>query len=91
MLIAFVSFFLGVFFAPLVRPLMRPFAAEVMKLFVTATYEVRSAAARAKEEIEDAIATAEAERAAKQSAAPPSDAHADSTKTEPSKSSADGV
>ena len=91
MLIAFVSFFLGVFFAPLVRPLMRPFAAEVMKLFVTATYEVRSAAARAMEEIEDAVATAEAERAAKQSAAPPGDVRADAPKAEPNKSNTDGV
>lgn len=69
MLTALISFFLGVFLAPVVRPLMRPFAVEVMKLFVTATHEVRTAAAKVKEEVEDAVAATEAERAAKQAAA----------------------
>jgi hypothetical protein len=69
MLTALISFLLGVFFAPLVRPMMRPLALEIMKLFVSASYEVRSAAAKMKEEVEDAVAATEAERAAKQAVA----------------------
>lgn len=91
MLTAILCFFLGVFLAPVVRPLMRPLAAEVMKFFVTATYEVRSAAARAREEMEDAVAAAEAERAAKQSAATAGNVKADASKAEPNKSSSDGA
>lgn len=92
MLTAIFCFFLGVFLAPVVRPLMRPFAAEVMKLFVAATYEVRSAAARAKEEMEDAVAAAEAERAAKRSTAnAPDSAQADAPKAEPKKAGVDGA
>jgi hypothetical protein len=69
MLTALISFLLGVFFAPVVRPMMRPLALEIMKLFVSASNEVRSAAAKMKEEVEDAVAATEAERAAKQAAA----------------------
>jgi hypothetical protein len=95
MLTAIFFFFLGVFLAPVVRPLLRPFATEVMKFFVTVTYELRTAAARAREEMEDAVAAAEAERAAKQSAATAgntqSDASKDASKAEPNKSSLDGA
>lgn len=79
MLTALISFFLGVFLAPVVRPLVRPLALEVMKLFVSASYEIRSAAAKMKEEVEDAVAATEAERAAKQATA------AQSAKPEPPK------
>ena len=66
MLIAFFCFFLGVFFAPLIRPLARPFFAEVIKLFVMATHEVQMTVAKVKEDMEDTVATAQAERAAKE-------------------------
>ena len=84
MLTALISFFLGVFLAPMVRPLIRPFVAEVLKLFVTATHEVRTAVAKVKEEVEDAVAATEAERAAKH-AAPAQDTQTqtDAPKREP--------
>lgn len=66
MLTAFFCFFLGVFFAPLIRPLARPFLAEVVKLFVMATHEVQKTVAKVKEDMEDTVATAQAERAAKE-------------------------
>ncbi len=83
MLTGLICFFVGVFMAPIIRPLLRPFATEVMKLFITATYEVRSAAAKVKEEMEDAVAAAHAERAAKQRAAAEEVPAADTTKREP--------
>lgn len=91
MLTAILCFILGVFLAPVVRPLMRPLVAEVMKFFVTVTYEVRSAAARAKEEMDDAVAAAEAERAGKQSTSTAANVQADLSNTELKKAGLDGM
>jgi hypothetical protein len=91
MLTAIFCFFLGVFFAPLIRPLARPFFSEVVKLFVMATHEVRMTVAKVKEDMEDTVATAQAERAAKErdraestsAATPPGAAGAGNPKSEP--------
>jgi len=61
----FFGFLLGLFFAPVVRPLLRPMFVELVKLTMTSWYEGQRMSAKVREEVEDAIAQAEAERAAK--------------------------
>jgi len=64
-LIALTCFFLGVFFAPAVKPLLRPFFLEIVKVIVSLANEIKVASAKMKEEVDDAVATANAERQAK--------------------------
>jgi hypothetical protein len=58
-------FFLGVFFAPAVKPLLRPFFLEIVKVIVSLLNEIKFASAKMKEEMDDAVAAANAERQAK--------------------------
>ncbi|GMV23946.1 MAG: DUF5132 domain-containing protein [Vicinamibacterales bacterium] len=62
MLTAIVSFLLGVFLAPVVRPLFRPVFVELVKVSILTADEARRAAARVREDMEDAVAEAGAER-----------------------------
>jgi|LakMenEpi03Aug12_release.lakeMendotaPanAssembly.Ray.scaffolds.fasta_scaffold05685_16 hypothetical protein len=64
MLIAIVSFLAGLFFAPILRPFLKPLFMETVKVAYLATEEVKRAAAKAKEDMADAVATAEAEQKA---------------------------
>lgn len=64
-LTALACFFLGVFFAPAVKPLLRPFFLEIIKVLVSIINEIKVASAKMKEEVDDAVATANAERQAK--------------------------
>ena len=54
------SFFLGVFLAPVVRPLFKPLFVEIVKLVISASQELKTASVRVKEEVEDAVAEANA-------------------------------
>ena len=51
-------FFLGVFFAPAVKPLLRPFFLEIVKVIVSLLTEIKFASAKMKEEMDDAVAAA---------------------------------
>lgn len=81
MLSIFFGFLLGLFFAPVVRPLLRPMFVELVKVSMTSWYEGRRISAKVREEVEDAIAQAEAEQAAKARAA--AAAHADAAAAPP--------
>lgn len=59
MLIAFFSFLAGIFFAPILRPLIKPFFIEIIKFSYSAVEEAKKATAKAKEDLADAVATAE--------------------------------
>lgn len=79
MLTNILMFFLGVLLAPVVRPLLRPLFVEMVRAGVQTVDEVKRLSAQAREGVEDAVAEAEAERAAKarqaaaaQAAPPPS-------------------
>ena len=52
LLTAVVSFLLGVFFAPVVRPMFRPMMLEIMKAWIVASDEARRATAQAREDME---------------------------------------
>ena len=61
LLTAVVSFLLGVFFAPVVRPMFRPMMLEIMKAWIVASDEARRATAQAREDMEDIAEEARAE------------------------------
>jgi predicted lipid-binding transport protein (Tim44 family) len=82
----FFGFLLGLFFAPVVRPLLRPMFVELVKLTMTSWYEGRRMSAKVREEVEDAIAQAEAEQAAK--ARTQAAAHADAAAAPPAPAAA---
>lgn len=86
MLSIFFGFLLGLFFAPVVRPLLRPMFVELVKLTMTSWYEGRRMSAKVREEVEDAIAQAEAEQAAK--ARTQAAAHADAAAAPPAPAAA---
>jgi len=65
MLTNIVMFFLGVLLAPVIRPLLRPIFVELVRAGVQTVDEVKRLSAQAREGIEDAVAEADAERAAK--------------------------
>lgn len=76
MLIPLIAFFLGVFLAPVVRPLLRPLFVEIIRATIVTVDEVRRMSAQVRENVEDATAEVQAERAARQApnagaAAPP--------------------
>jgi len=64
MLIAIVSFLAGLFFAPILRPFLKPLFMETVKVAYLTTEEVKRAVTKAKEDMADAVATAEAEQKA---------------------------
>ena len=65
MLIPILTFFLGVFLAPVVRPLLRPIFVELIRATLMTADEVRRLTAEMRENIEDAAAEAKAQRDAK--------------------------
>ena len=64
---------------PIIRPLLRPIFVEIIKVSITTSEEVRRMSVQVREDIEDAAAEVNAERASKKAAesvrppAPPSD------------------
>lgn len=64
MLTILVSFGLGVFLAPVVRPLLRPIIVEIIRAGLTIAAETRRLSAQVKEGMEDVAAEANAQRAA---------------------------
>jgi hypothetical protein len=70
MLTAIVAFLLGVFFSPVIKPMLRPLFVEVIKLGLMTADEVRKMSSKVKEDLEDAAAEATADRA-KPKAEPP--------------------
>ncbi len=81
MLTNIVMFFLGVLLAPVIRPLLRPVFVELVRAGVQTVDEVKRLSAQAREGIEDAVAEADAERAAKARKA--AAAHTESAQTPP--------
>jgi hypothetical protein len=71
MLIPILTFFLGVFLAPIVRPLLRPFFVELVRATLMTADEVRRLSAEVRENVEDAAAEARAQHAARAEATPP--------------------
>jgi hypothetical protein len=65
MLIPILAFFAGVFLAPVIRPLLRPFFVELVRATLMTADEVRRLSAEMRENLEDAAAEARAEREAK--------------------------
>ena len=63
MLTAIIAFALGVFFAPVIKPLLRPILVEIIKLALLTSEEVKRMSAQVKEDIEDAAAEASAQHA----------------------------
>lgn len=59
-MLALLCFLLGVFLAPVVRPLFKPLFVEIVKLIVAASQELKTASVKVKEEVEDAVAEANA-------------------------------
>ena len=87
MLTATIAFFLGVLLAPVVKPLFRPLLVELIKLVLLTSEEVKRLSAQVKEDVEDATAEAQAQRAkdAQRASAQAPSAPADSkTETPPS-------
>jgi hypothetical protein len=74
-LIPLITFFLGVFLAPVVRPLLRPLFVEVIRASLVTIDEAQRLTAQVRETIEDAAAEAKAQQAAKAASTtpPPSD------------------
>ena len=74
-----IAFSLGVFLAPVVRPMLRPLFVELIRAGLMTVDETKRLAAEVRENIEDAAAEAKAQRDAKAAAAaaatppPPSD------------------
>lgn len=68
MLIAFASFVAGLFFAPIVRPLIKPLFIEIIKVSYSAMEEAKRATAKAKEDLADVVASAEREIIAEEKA-----------------------
>lgn len=68
-LIPLAAFFLGVFFAPVVRPLLRPLLVEVIRVGLLTIDEAKRLTAEVRENIDDATAEVRAEREAKARAA----------------------
>jgi hypothetical protein len=75
-----IAFGLGVFLAPVVRPLLRPLFVELIRAGLMTVDETKRLAAEVRENIEDASAEAKAQRDAKAQATaaattppPPSD------------------
>ena len=64
MITAIIAFALGVFFAPVIKPLLRPLLVEIIKLTLVTADEVKRLSAQVKEDIEDAAAEANAQRTA---------------------------
>jgi hypothetical protein len=71
MLTAIVAFLLGVFFSPVIKPMLRPLFVEVIKLGLMTADEVRKMSSKVKEDLEDAAAEATADRAKAQPKAEP--------------------
>jgi hypothetical protein len=61
MLIAIVSFFLGVLLAPAVRPLLRPALVELVKGWILLSEEVKRTSVQVREDLEDIAEQAKAE------------------------------
>ena len=61
MLVAFISFVAGLFFAPIIRPLIKPLFVEIIKISYSAFEEAKRATAKAKEDLADVVASAEQE------------------------------
>jgi hypothetical protein len=75
-LIPLITFFLGVFLAPVVRPLLRPLFVELIRASLVTVDEAQRLTAQVRESIEDAAAEAKAQQAAKAASAaqpPPAD------------------
>ena len=53
---------------PVIRPLLRPIFVEIIKVSITTSEEVRRMSVQVREDIEDAAAEVNAERAAKKAA-----------------------
>lgn len=70
MLIPLIAFFLGVFLAPVVRPLLRPLFVEIIRATIVTVDEVRRMSVQVRENVEDATAEVQAERAARQTSNP---------------------
>jgi len=62
-------FALGVFLAPVVRPLLRPLFVEVIRAGLMTVDETKRLAAQVREDIDDATAEAKAERETRATAA----------------------
>jgi hypothetical protein len=71
MLIPTITFFLGVFLAPVIRPLLRPIFVELIRATLLTADEVRRLTAEMRENIEDAAAEAKAQHDARTAAAKP--------------------
>ena len=73
--LALISFALGVFLAPVVRPLMRPVFVEMIRATLMTADEAKRLTAQVREGIEDAAAEAKAQKdaaaAAARTATPP--------------------
>jgi len=57
-----------VLLGPVIRPLLRPIFVEIIKVSITTSEEVRRMSVQVREDIEDAAAEVNAERAAKKAA-----------------------
>jgi hypothetical protein len=68
-LIPLTAFFIGVFFAPVVRPLLRPLFVELIRAGLMTVDETRRLTAQVRENIDDATAEVQAEREAAAKAA----------------------
>jgi hypothetical protein len=68
MFTAIISFLAGLFLAPILRPLMRPFFIEIVKFGYQTMEEAKQAASKVKEEVSDAVAVANAEQEIKNQA-----------------------
>jgi hypothetical protein len=68
MITAIISFLAGLFLAPILRPLMRPFFIELVKFGYQTMEEAKQAASKVKEEVSDAVAVANAEQEIKNQA-----------------------
>jgi hypothetical protein len=64
-----IAFFLGVFFSPVVRPMLRPLFVELIRAGLMTVDETKRLTAQVRENIEDAAAEAKAQRDAKSQAA----------------------
>lgn len=69
MLTAVIAFALGVFFGPVIKPMLRPLLVEIIKLALVTAEEMKRLSLQVKEDIEDAAAEANAQRATAQQAA----------------------
>jgi hypothetical protein len=68
MITAIISFLAGLFLAPIIRPLLRPFFVELVKFSYQTMEEAKQAVAKVKEEVSDAVAVANAEQEIKNQA-----------------------